>query len=126
MARFTQIDYDREMAFIATAGDSRDQSETLGVVRAITDPDNEVAEFAIVVRSDLKGQGLGSALLDKMIAYCRGRGTREMVGQVMVDNHAMLGLAESRGFSRERGKGYDHVNVRLALVGPGTEQLTTP
>ena len=115
MARYTQIDYDREMAFIATAIDSHGKPETLGVVRAITDPDNERAEFAIVVRSDLKGQGLGSALLDKMIAYCRDRGTGEMVGQVMADNRAMLGLAESRGFRRRRGESFDIVDVGLDL-----------
>ena len=58
MARFTQIDDDREMAFIATA--ERDGgNETLGVVRVMTDPDNHRAEFAVVVRSDLSGQGLG-------------------------------------------------------------------
>ncbi len=115
MARYTQIDFDREMAFIATAEDDKGQPETLGVVRAITDPDNEQAEFAIVVRSDLKGQGLGSALLDKMIAYCRDRGTSEMIGQVMVENRAMLALAESRGFHRKRGDSFDIFDVRLDL-----------
>ena len=84
-------------------------------MRAVTDPDNEAAEFAIVVRSDLKGQGLGSALLDKMIAYCRDRGTNQMVGQVMSDNRAMLALAESRGFRRRRGDSFDIVDVRLDL-----------
>src|SRR5690606_30733028 len=77
MARFTQIDYDREMAFIAQpvtdgAGPGAPAAgETLGVVRAIADPDGERAEFAIIVRSDQKGRGLGHALLDKMIRYCR-------------------------------------------------------
>ncbi|MCB1718734.1 MAG: acetate--CoA ligase family protein, partial [Candidatus Competibacteraceae bacterium] len=66
MARLTQIDYDREMAFIATATDAQGNSETLGVVRTFTDPDNERAEYAIVVRSDMKGQRLGWKLLDKM------------------------------------------------------------
>jgi acetyltransferase len=58
LARYTQIDYDREMAFIATATGDQGQNETLGVVRAVADPDNIRAEFAIVVRSDLKGKGL--------------------------------------------------------------------
>jgi len=115
MARFTQIDFEREMAFIATAPDDRGRAETLGVVRVITDPDNETAEFAIVVRSDLKGQGLGAALLDKMIAYCRSRGTRQLIGQVLAQNRAMLGLAESRGFSRRASDSPDTVEVSLDL-----------
>jgi acetyltransferase len=117
MARFTQIDFEREMAFIATAPGDGGNPETLGVVRVVTDPDNEKAEFAIIVRSDLKGQGLGAALLDKMIAYCRGRGTRELVGQVMAQNRAMLGLAESRGFSRQPSDSPDTVDVCLSLDG---------
>ncbi len=115
MARFTQIDFEREMAFIATAPSDDGKAETLGVVRVVTDPDNETAEFAIIVRSDLKGQGFGAALLDKMIGYCRGRGTRELVGQVMAQNRAMLGLAESRGFSRRASDGPETVEVSLDL-----------
>lgn len=61
-ARLTQIDYDREMAFIATRRNAQSQPETVVVVRAIADPDNARAEFAIIVRSDLKGHGLGSPL----------------------------------------------------------------
>src|SRR3546814_10216139 len=76
MARFTQIDYEREMAFIATRPGPDGQSETLGVVRAITDPDNIRAEFAVLVRSDFKGHGLGEILMHKIIGYCRQRGTR--------------------------------------------------
>ena len=76
LARLTQIDYDRDMAFIATRKRSDGQSETIGVVRAMADPDHEKAEFAVIVRSDVKGQGLGSILMSKVIEYCRGRGTR--------------------------------------------------
>jgi acetyltransferase len=120
LARLTQIDYDREMAFIATAkGDGG--PETLGVVRTITDPDNERAEFAIIVRSDLKGQGLGRKLLDKMIGYCRSRGTAEMVGQVLSENVPMLGLAKRLGFSRRRLPGEGAVEATLALQGRGRE-----
>jgi acetyltransferase len=115
MARFTQIDYDREMAFIATAPDPQGQPETLGVVRAAFDPDNTRAEFAIIVRSDLKGQGLGYALLDKMIRYCRSRGVRAVVGQVLPDNRAMLDLAQSLGFESRflPERGVIEVELRL-------------
>jgi acetyltransferase len=102
LARFTQIDYDREMAFIATAPNAAGIAETLGVVRAMADPDNTSAEFAILVRSDLKGQGLGRALLEKIIRYCRNRGTGELFGEVLATNAPMLALAASFGFEVSR------------------------
>ena len=101
MARLTQIDYDREMAFIATAANEHGEPETLGVVRTFTDPDNERAEYAIIVRSDLKGQGLGWQLLDKMIRYCRERGTQYIVGQILLDNYRMLEMVREMGFKRK-------------------------
>ncbi len=115
MARFTQIDYDREMAFIATAIDEHGQPETLGVVRTVTDPDNLHAEFAINVRSDLKNQGLGRLLLEKMIRYCRSRGTAEIIGQVLTDNRAMLGFVRNLGFASHLLPDSDAFEVRLAL-----------
>lgn len=103
IARLTQIDYDREMAFIASAPKADGAGrETLGVVRTITDPDNETCEFAIIVRSDLKGQGLGYKLLEKMIGYCRARGTKTMTGQVMAGNHPMLDMVRALGFRVKR------------------------
>ena len=101
LARFTQIDYDREMAFIATAPNEQGSDETLGVIRAISDVDNITAEFAIVVRSDLKGQGLGATLMNKIIRYCRARGTQRMVAEVLPQNTAMLELAKQAGFLKE-------------------------
>lgn len=101
LARFTQIDYDREMAFIATALDEQGVAETLGVIRAISDVDNVTAEFAIVVRSDLKGQGLGKILMDKIVRYCRAHGTHRMVAEVLPQNTAMLELAKQAGFRAE-------------------------
>ncbi|RMF22235.1 MAG: GNAT family N-acetyltransferase, partial [Deltaproteobacteria bacterium] len=113
LARYTQIDYDREMAFIATR--SEPVAETLGVARAVFDPDNTKAEFAIIVRSDMKGRGLGKALLAKLIAYCRARGTREMVGQTVPENTRMLELAESLGFSLHQNEAAGTIDVRLSL-----------
>lgn len=118
MARLTQIDYDREMAFIATAPDEAGNPETLGVVRAVTDPDNDSTEFSIVVRSDLKGSGLAKALMRKMIRYCRDRGTRVMVGQVLADNHRMLRFVESLGFRKARVLDGEIVEVELDLQAP--------
>ena len=115
LARLTQIDYEREMAFIATAplqgeGDQdapgrpgektlrRPREETLGVARATTDPDNIGAEFGIIVRSDIKGGGLGRRLMEKLIAYQRGRGTQSLHATVLRENHRMLQLSRELGF----------------------------
>jgi acetyltransferase len=94
LARLTQIDYEREMAFIVVdAG-----GETLAVVRGLTDPDNVEAEFGIVVRSDLKGSGLGERLMLKLIAYHRSRGTQLLRADVLAENSRMLALAKGLGF----------------------------
>ena len=100
LARLTQIDYEREMAFIATAPMAGDGAaeETLGVVRSTTDPDNADAEFGIIVRSDLKGGGLGELLLRKLIDFHRSRGTRRLVATVLKENRRMLELAQDLGF----------------------------
>jgi len=113
LARLTQIDYDREMAFIATRLQPDGSRETLGVARAIADPDNIAAEFAVIVRSDLKGQGLGCLLMDKLIRYCRARGTRELVGEALPHNDRMHHLAHRCGFDIVPGDGT--VKMRLAL-----------
>jgi acetyltransferase len=115
MARLTQIDYDREMAFVATMQNDHGQQETLGVVRTITDPDNERSEYAVVVRSDLKGKGLGLLLMKKMIQYCKTRGTRWMVGQVLADNRPMLKMTEFLGFERVGYVEGDVIEVKLDL-----------
>jgi acetyltransferase len=98
LARFTQIDYDREMAFIATRAGADGRPETLAVARIVADPDNETAEFAVTVRSDLKRQGLGRLLMEKLIAYCRQRGTARIVGEALPENGAVIALARSLGF----------------------------
>lgn len=115
MARLTQIDYDREMAFIATAPDENGKLETLGVVRSITDPDNESTEFAVIARSDQKGQGLGHILMEKIIRYCQSRGTQCMIGQVLRDNRPMLKLADRLGFSREYDRDEGVYDLKLNL-----------
>ena len=119
MARLTQIDYEREMAFIATAADAAGREETLGVARAVADPDNEQAEFAIVVRSDLKGGGLGELLMRKLITHFRNRGTRRMVGDVLKENERMLELARHLGFEVDpSAQEPDTTRVVLSLKAP--------
>lgn len=116
MARLTQIDYDREMALIAKLPDGDKEGETVGVVRTITDPNNERTEFAIIVRSDIKGRGLGRILLQMMIEYCSRRGTKEMVGQVLRDNEVMLALTSQIGFTRSLVPGEDAYELKLDLT----------
>jgi acetyltransferase len=99
LARFTQIDYDREMAFIATRPGPDGHGETLGVGRVVADPDNVSAEFAVTVRSDLKGKGLGRMLMEKLIAYCRARGTCEITGEALPQNSPVIGLVRKLGFT---------------------------
>jgi len=98
LARLTQIDYEREMAFVAVGTDAQGRPETLGAARAVRDPDNTEAEFGIIVRSDLKGSGLGHLLLQQLIDYQRSCGTPKLVGLVLRENSGMLQLARSAGF----------------------------
>jgi len=119
MARLTQIDYDREMAFVAVAPKSDGTGwETLGVVRTFTDLHNDKAEYAILVRSDLKGQRLGRKLMEKIIQYTRSRGTKRVVGLVLADNRKMLDLVKRLGFAAHRVPDDDIVEVELLLQGP--------
>ncbi|HVS14388.1 MAG TPA: bifunctional acetate--CoA ligase family protein/GNAT family N-acetyltransferase [Thermoanaerobaculia bacterium] len=113
LARYTQIDYDREMAFIATR-EIDGVPTTLGAVRAIFGSDRSSAEFAIVVASEHQGHGLGRQLLEKVIRYCREQGTAWLTGQVLWNNRRMRALAKQLGFESRRAEG-NVVEVRLAL-----------
>ncbi len=115
VARLTQIDYDREMAFIATRIGADGQRETLGVVRAVADADNHEAEFAIIVRSDMKGRGLGRLLMQRLIDYCRSRGTHFIIGETMSDNRGLLTLTQKLGFIAKPVAGEHIMSLRLDL-----------
>jgi acetyltransferase len=95
IARFTQIDYARAMAFVAL---SQDQQELLGVVRLAADPDYVSAEFAIIVRSDLKGQGIGWELMQHLIEYADAEGLRALHGNMLATNTRMLQISRDLGF----------------------------
>lgn len=95
LANMTQIDYDREMAFVAVRRIDQTE-EILGVTRAISDPDNIDAEFAVLVRSDLKGLGLGRRLMEKLITYTRDHGLQRLNGITMPNNRGMVALAQAR------------------------------
>ncbi|KRB23942.1 bifunctional acetate--CoA ligase family protein/GNAT family N-acetyltransferase [Rhizobacter sp. Root16D2] len=117
LARLTQIDYAREMAFVAVRTSADGTSETLGVARAAVDPDNQEAEFAVVVRSDLQGRGLGRLLMGKLIAYQAAQGTQRLVGLVLHDNLAMRAFMQRLGFEQRGGDG-DALRLVLPLQAP--------
>ena len=98
LANMTQIDYDREMAIVAVR-EINDRTEIVGVTRAISDADNIDAEFSVLVRSDLKGLGLGRRLLEKMIGYTREHGLQQLNGITMPGNRGMITLARKLNFN---------------------------
>ncbi|WP_027859179.1 bifunctional acetate--CoA ligase family protein/GNAT family N-acetyltransferase [Marinobacterium jannaschii] len=119
LAYWTQIDYDREMAFIVSA-EKQDGSgyETLGVVRAVTDADNIRSEFSVVIRDELQGEGLGVILMQKIIDYVRSRGTLQIVGSTLPSNRGMQGLAKKLGFQNSYNMEEDVVDMKMMLNEP--------
>ena len=116
LARLVQIDYAREMAFIALDTAPDGVQETLGVVRAVCDPDDVEAEFALLVRTDVQGRRLGTMLMSKMVRYLRSRGVRRMSGDVLRENAAMHALLLGLGFeldSHTREPGTVHYTLEL-------------
>lgn len=93
LARLTQIDYDREMALVATKN-----SVLFGVVRVWIDPDDVTAEFSVIVDDSSRGERLGSHLMSRIIEYLRERGVLQIYGTVLPENSPMLKLAQRLGF----------------------------
>jgi acetyltransferase len=111
-ARLTQIDYDREMAFVAAREIT---GETVGVARLVSENEHE-GEFAIIVQADMKGKGIASHLMRRLIDWARGRGMGAIVGQVLADNAPMLAFVRRLGFTVKRMAGEpDVMDVRLLL-----------
>jgi acetyltransferase len=112
LARYTLIDYDREMALVAVhqgthGGRRRQITETeriVGVSRYITNPDQTSCEFSLVVADDFKGQGLGSRLMLSIMEFARAKGLAEIDGLVLANNPNMLKLMKSLGRSRSRAR----------------------
>ncbi len=101
LSRFTQIDYDREMALIAVVQEQGRELE-IGVARYIINPDATSCEFAIVVDDEWQGKGLATELLGYLIEIARQKGLRSVEGKVLSDNKDMLQLSEAMGFRIER------------------------
>ncbi len=118
LTRYSQIDYDREMTFIAMGKTHQGEDAMLGEVRAVCDPDNFQAEFAIQVATRWQGRGLGRLLLDKLLRYLRARGTVEVVGQCLPENLNVASLARHVGFSVTPGNSPGILSMRLVLNPP--------
>ncbi len=102
-ARLTQLDYDREMAFVVTDGEGiPGQADIWAVVRMSADPDLEQAEYAIIVDRSLAGQGLGKKLMLHLIEYAKKRQIGEIYGEVLRENDKMLRLNRELGFQVNR------------------------
>ena len=112
LARYCQIDYEREMAFVVLDGD-----QMAGEVRAICDPVNGEAEFAVQIASAWQHRGLGRMLMDKLLAYLREHGTARVLGQCLADNTGMAALARICGFTAHLD-GEQTLQLRLDLRAP--------
>jgi acetyltransferase len=97
LVRFTQIDYDREMAFVATVPGEGRETE-IGVARYVANPDGESCEYALVIADGWQRKGLGRRMMEQLIAVARARGLRTMVGHVLAENRGMLHLCQGLGF----------------------------
>lgn len=116
IARFTQIDYARAMAFVAIDPEG---GALLGVSRLAADPDYTAAEYAIIVRSDMHAHGIGWALMQQLLDYARAEGIGEIFGDVLHVNQKMLQMCRAFGFTVERHPDdLSLVHVRLPLSSP--------
>jgi acetyltransferase len=123
LARYTQIDYDREMAFVAVKQDEPEAGAIVGEVRAFTYPDEgNTAELAVLVRSDAQRRGLGRALLSKMIGYCEESGVGVLIAQILVENQRAIELVRGCGMQVEITPGATiavaHLEFRAGKGGP--------
>jgi acetyltransferase len=119
LARFTQVDYDRELALVALEG-ARDSEKIIGVARYVGNPDRESAEFAIVVADAWHGRGLGRALMELLIARAKKRGFVRLVGNVLAINTSMLAFVAKLGFVAQHDPNDpEQMIVTLDLAKPG-------
>lgn len=110
--RLTQLDYARAMAFIAIEEATGDM---LGVVRIHADAQYRTAEYAILVRSDLKGRGLGWTLMELIISYARAEGLQRLTGQVLRQNSTMIKMCRELGFDVRLDDDVEMYAVSLTL-----------
>jgi acetyltransferase len=104
LARFTQIDYDREMALAVVLEEDTGGERLIAVARYVSNPDGVSCEFALTVADDVQGQGIGRRLMQALMNAARDRGLELMLGDVLSSNRRMLRLCEGLGFHLLRGR----------------------
>jgi acetyltransferase len=112
-ARLTQIDYNREMALVAVGPGLPGKAEVYGIVNLSADPDNDKAEYSIIIDSTLMRLGLGTLLMRRILDYARARGIREVYGEVLQENEPMLQLNRALGFT-----------IKMTSDDPGLRHVT--
>jgi acetyltransferase len=115
-AALTQIDYNREMALVAVGPGLPGKATVYGMANLSADPDNQRAEYSIIVDRELMRCGLGMGLMRRIIDYGHQRNIREIYGEVLQENEAMLELDKALGFSVHTppdDPGLRHVTLRL-------------
>jgi acetyltransferase len=112
--KLSHLDYRHEMAFIAL---DEDTGRMIGLVRLKEELDEETAEFAILVRSRLKGHGLGWLLMQRVIDYAKEKGLRRVYGDVLLENTSMLQMCAELGFHAEDMGSYKRVVLNLEKIG---------
>ena len=99
--KFTQIDYDREIALVALMGEKQNR-KIVGVCRIILEPDKTLGEFALAISDAWQGKGIGSSLLRQCLKAAQTMGVKKVMGIVLSENTQMQKLGRKMGFSINR------------------------
>lgn len=117
LSRFTQIDYDREIAFVAI-DEASEIERMLGVARIIGDPDGKMGEIAVLIGDPWQGKGIGSSLMRQCLLIAQQRGFAHIHGIVMKENRHMLALAKKLGFTISPGKNLGEYEIQIQFNSP--------
>jgi acetyltransferase len=116
LKKFRVVNYATDLKFIANAMDRGKTPETVGTIGLSFDTRRSIAEFALIVRTDQKRQGLGKIMLNKVTGYARCQGYKRLVAEVLRTNFAMLNLSTALGFKHHHVPGDDEVTIYLNLT----------
>lgn len=116
LKKFQNINYAADLKFVANAVDRGKKPDMIGVIGLSFDASRSIAEFALIVRSDQKRQGLGKIMLSKVIGYVRCQGYKWLVADVLRTNFAMLNMSIALGFEQHHVPGDEEVTIFLNLT----------
>jgi acetyltransferase len=116
LKKFRNINYAADLKFVANAVDRGKKMEMIGVIGLSFDTKRSIAEFALIVRTDQKRQGLGKIMLNKIIGYARCQGYKRLVADVLRSNFAMLNMSIALGFEQHHVPGDEEVTIYLNLM----------